>query len=34
MMTTVKVASVRNAEHYVWGDGCDGWHLLAGTISA
>ncbi len=17
-----------NAEHYVWGDGCDGWHLL------
>jgi len=30
MMTTVKVASIRNAEHYVWGDGCDGWHLLAG----
>jgi uncharacterized cupin superfamily protein len=21
--------SVRNAEHYVWGDGCDGWYLLA-----
>src|SRR5882672_3469613 len=18
----------RNAEHYVWGEGCDGWHLL------
>ena len=17
-----------NAEHYIWGDGCDGWHLL------
>ena len=20
--------SIENAEHYVWGDGCDGWHLL------
>lgn len=20
--------SIDNAEHYVWGDGCDGWHLL------
>lgn len=20
--------SVANAEHYAWGDGCDGWHLL------
>ena len=20
--------SVQNAEHYVWGDVCDGWHLL------
>ena len=20
--------SIANAEHYVWGDGCDGWHLL------
>jgi mannose-6-phosphate isomerase-like protein (cupin superfamily) len=20
--------SLANAEHYVWGDGCDGWHLL------
>ena len=20
--------SKSNAEHYVWGDGCDGWHLL------
>ena len=18
----------RNSEHYVWGDGCDGWHLV------
>lgn len=22
--------STRNAEHYTWGQGCDGWHLLAG----
>ena len=20
--------SVENAEHYVWGEICDGWHLL------
>ncbi|HXV09435.1 MAG TPA: cupin domain-containing protein [Burkholderiales bacterium] len=20
--------SIANAEHYGWGDGCDGWHLL------
>jgi len=23
--------STGNAEHYTWGQGCDGWHLLAGT---
>ena len=22
------VISVKNAEHYRWGEGCDGWHLL------
>ena len=22
------VISVENAEHYVWGEVCDGWHLL------
>ncbi len=22
------VVSIENAEHYVWGDVCDGWHLL------
>jgi mannose-6-phosphate isomerase-like protein (cupin superfamily) len=22
--------SVANAEHYVWGEVCDGWHLLRG----
>ena len=20
--------SIKNAEHYIWGDACDGWHLL------
>src|SRR5258708_846511 len=20
--------STQTAEHYIWGDGCDGWHLL------
>jgi mannose-6-phosphate isomerase-like protein (cupin superfamily) len=20
--------STKNAEHYIWGDSCDGWHLL------
>ena len=20
--------SVENSEHYTWGDGCDGWHLV------
>ena len=20
--------STKTAEHYTWGDGCDGWHLL------
>ncbi len=22
------VVDKQNAEHYVWGEGCDGWHLL------
>ena len=22
------VISIENAEHYIWGDVCDGWHLL------
>jgi mannose-6-phosphate isomerase-like protein (cupin superfamily) len=22
------VTSIENAEHYVWGEVCDGWHLL------
>lgn len=22
------ITSIDNAEHYVWGDNCDGWHLL------
>jgi len=24
----MEAVSVKNVEHYVWGDGCDGWHLL------
>ena len=26
----MKPISLDNAEHYNWGDGCDGWHLLKG----
>jgi len=22
------ITSIQNAEHYTWGDNCDGWHLL------
>lgn len=22
------VVSINTAEHYLWGDGCDGWHLV------
>lgn len=22
------IKSIKNAEHYKWGDNCDGWHLL------
>ena len=22
------ITSIKNAEHYTWGDNCDGWHLL------
>ena len=24
----ISPADRSNAEHYIWGDGCDGWHLL------
>jgi mannose-6-phosphate isomerase-like protein (cupin superfamily) len=24
----MSVADTSNAEHYLWGDGCSGWHLL------
>jgi mannose-6-phosphate isomerase-like protein (cupin superfamily) len=24
----MKIISVNNAEHYIWGETCDGWHLL------
>jgi hypothetical protein len=22
------MVSIETAEHYTWGDGCDGWHLV------
>ncbi|HEX4066330.1 MAG TPA: cupin domain-containing protein [Acidobacteriaceae bacterium] len=25
-----QVTSIENAEHYVWGQVCDGWHLVRG----
>ncbi len=24
----MSVVDKQNAEHYIWGEGCDGWHLL------
>lgn len=24
----MKAISLNNADHYTWGEGCDGWHLL------
>ena len=24
----MKAVRIDNAEHYTWGEGCDGWHLL------
>jgi quercetin dioxygenase-like cupin family protein len=26
----LRAVDIETAEHYRWGDGCDGWHLLAG----
>ena len=26
--SSVQVISTENAEHYTWGSGCDGWHLV------
>lgn len=28
MSAQISAASALNSEHYVWGEGCDGWHLL------
>ncbi len=25
----MKISSVANAEHYIWGENCDGWHLVS-----
>lgn len=30
-MKGMGTVSTGNAEHYPWGQGCDGWHLLAGA---
>jgi mannose-6-phosphate isomerase-like protein (cupin superfamily) len=30
-MTATGPVDIGSAEHYRWGDGCDGWHLLAGA---
>lgn len=27
-MAIPQVNTKQNAEHYIWGDNCDGWHLL------
>ena len=27
-MYTIMKTSISTAEHYIWGDNCDGWHLL------
>lgn len=28
------ITSINNAEHYIWGENCDGWHLLkSNTLS-
>jgi len=27
----MKLVSLDNAEHFVWGEGCDGWHLVQST---
>ena len=24
----MKIADITNAKHYIWGEGCDSWHLL------
>jgi|SRR6187402_318975 len=28
---TADAVSIHNAEHYTWGEVCDGWHLLSGA---
>jgi mannose-6-phosphate isomerase-like protein (cupin superfamily) len=27
-MSTTMLTNTKNAKHYSWGDGCDGWYLL------
>lgn len=28
MTNTMAIIDQHNAEHYTWGEGCDGWHLV------
>lgn len=28
----MKKVSIKNAEHYIWGEQCDGWHLVKSPI--
>ena len=28
MANHLKAVNTESSEHYLWGDGCDGWHLL------
>ncbi len=28
----MKPVSIDNAEHFVWGEGCDGWHLVKSPV--
>jgi mannose-6-phosphate isomerase-like protein (cupin superfamily) len=30
MESDMGITSIDNAEHYIWGGDCDGWHLLKG----
>jgi mannose-6-phosphate isomerase-like protein (cupin superfamily) len=34
MDETIKIINITNAEHYNWGEQCDGWHLVkSGELS-
>lgn len=34
MTQNTEIVDITNAEHYTWGDNCDGWHLVkSGNLS-